>query len=59
MSLRTAESNVYNLVQNIDPCDKLSFEEILGSSPVIFDPGMHRFTKKLMKYLGHKTDIDS
>ena len=28
-----------------------SFEEILESSPVIFDPHMHRFTKKLMQYL--------
>ena len=29
-----------------------SFEEILESSPVIFDPHMQRFTKKLKKYLG-------
>lgn len=29
-----------------------SFDEVLESSPVIFDPNMHRFTMKLMKYLG-------
>ena len=29
-----------------------SFDEILESSPVIFDPNMHRFTKKLIDYLG-------
>lgn len=28
-----------------------SFQEILDSSPVIFDPHMQRFTRKLMKYL--------
>jgi 8-oxo-dGTP pyrophosphatase MutT (NUDIX family) len=28
-----------------------SFEEILESSPVIFDPHMHRFTRKLVQYL--------
>jgi len=28
-----------------------SFEEILESSSIIFDPHMHRFTKKLMRYL--------
>lgn len=29
-----------------------TFPEILESSPVIFDPHMHRFTKKLVAYLG-------
>ncbi|HJQ08211.1 MAG TPA: NUDIX domain-containing protein [Candidatus Saccharimonadales bacterium] len=28
-----------------------SFQEVLESSPVIFDPNMHRFTQKLIKYL--------
>ena len=28
-----------------------SFDEILASSPVIFDPNMHRFTQKLKNYL--------
>lgn len=31
-----------------------SFDEILESSPVIFDANMHRFTKKLMNYLGRE-----
>jgi len=29
-----------------------TYDEILESSPVIFDPHMHRFTQKLMRYLG-------
>lgn len=29
-----------------------TYDEILESSPVIFDPHMQRFTQKLMQYLG-------